>query len=205
MTMANRNLRSQKPPLPSPLRRIGRTWVAHRALRLSYFGGCDYFRLACHPFLCRAARTAIKNYGLNVSASRVTTGNHQLYETLEDELAKFFGVPAAVLLSSGYAANLAVAQALAGEFTHVLLDAQAHPSLQDAAQFLQCPAREFKHRDPEDLSRLLRGCGAKARVIVLTDGLFPHDGSIAPLKEYQARLRPKSLLLVDDAHGAGVL
>jgi 7-keto-8-aminopelargonate synthetase-like enzyme len=120
-------------------------------------------------------------------------------------LARFFRAERAVLLSSGYVTSLVVGQALAGEFTHVLLDQRAHVCLRDAARFFESPVVEFEHRSPEDLQRRIRACGQKARPILLTDGLFAHDGSTAPLRAYLELLPKNGWLLVDDAHGAGVL
>jgi len=191
--------------LPSPLQQIDRTYVFHRGKRFSYFGGCDYFRLASHPKVMRAVREGLATFGLNVSASRSTTGNHRLYDRLENELARFFDVEAALLVPNGYAANLAVAQTLAGRFSHAILDARAHPSLADAAQFLDCPVVRFHHRDVEDLGRLRRRLGSGVRPILLTEGMFSHDGSVAPLKAYLRVLPKDALVLLDDAHGAGVL
>jgi 7-keto-8-aminopelargonate synthetase-like enzyme len=187
-----------------PLQQVDRTHVLWRGRTLIYFGGCDYLRLASHPAVLRAVEKGLKQHGLNVAASRKTTGNHPLYKRLERELARFFGVPAATLVSSGYVTNVAVAQALAGEFSHALLDRRAHPSLQDAASFLECPVVTFHHRDSDDLARVLRRLG-RCRPLVFSDGMFSHDGSLAPLNDYLRLLPPEGQLLVDDAHGAGVL
>jgi 7-keto-8-aminopelargonate synthetase-like enzyme len=191
--------------LAEPLQQIDRTYVLHRGRRLSYFGGCDYFRLASHPQVLRALREGLDRFGLNVAASRKTTGHHELYGQLEQKLAEFFGVEAALLISNGYTANLAVAQALAGEFTHALIDERSHGSLLDAAKWLDCPARPFRHRDPGSVARAVRQAGPDAKLILLTDGLFSHSGEVAPLDEYLQLLPPGATLLVDDAHGAGTL
>lgn len=191
--------------LPLPLRQIDRKYVSYRGKRFSYFGGCDYFRLASHPNVLRAAREGLSSFGLSVSASRATTGNHPLYERLERKLARFFDAEAALLVPNGYVTNLVVAQTLAGRFSHAILDARAHPSLADAAQFLDCPVVKFQHRDLEDLRRVLRRLGSGIRPILLTEGIFSHDGSVAPLKAYLKILPGDSLVLLDDAHGAGVL
>ena len=89
-----------------------------------------------HPQVLAAASEALKRFGLNVAASRVTTGNHHLYGELEDALKNFFGSKSATLASSGYAPNLIAAQALPGNFSHALIDERSHVSLVDAAQFL---------------------------------------------------------------------
>jgi 7-keto-8-aminopelargonate synthetase-like enzyme len=191
--------------LPEPLQPIDRTCVLHRGRKLSYFGGCDYFRLASHPKVLAAVRDGLDRFGLNVAASRKTTGNHALYEKLEKHLATFFGVEAAFLVSSGYLINLVVAQVLAGEFTHALIDERAHVSLIDAGQLLRCKVRYFRHRDARAVASAVRSCGKDRRLILLTDGLFAHSGEVAPLDEYLRVLPRNALLLVDDAHGAGTI
>lgn len=188
-----------------PLQQVNRTYIRHRRRTYSYFGGCDYFRLASHPAVHAAITEGLRRYGLNVAASRLTSGNHVLYQKLEKELTKFFGAEAALLTGSGYATNLVVAQSLAGQFSHALLDERAHIALNDAAQFLDCPVLKFKHRDVEDFSRTLQRCGRGARLLVLTDGMFSHDGSVAPLKAYLKLLPRDGLLVVDDAHGGGTI
>jgi 7-keto-8-aminopelargonate synthetase-like enzyme len=191
--------------LAEPLQQIDRTFVLLRGRKLSYFAGCDYFRLASHPEVLRAVHAGVDRFGLNVAASRRTTGNHPLYEQLEQQLAGFFGADAAVLVSNGYLANLAVTQALAGEFTHAIIDQRAHSSLFDAAALLGCPVLPFPHRHATAAARIAHQCGASARLLLLTDGLFSHSGEIAPLDELLRLLPSRTTLLVDDAHGAGVL
>ncbi len=190
---------------PEPLQQLDRTYVRFHGRKLSYFSGCDYFRLASHPRVVAALQDGVKKYGLNVAASRLTTGNHILYHRLEQSLAEFFAAPTALLVATGYTSNLVVAQALAGNFSHALIDAESHPSLSDAARFLDCPVLRFEHQNAEDLSRSVRRCGAGARLILLIEGLSSRNGSVAPLAEYLRRLPKDAWVLVDDAHGAGVL
>jgi glycine C-acetyltransferase/8-amino-7-oxononanoate synthase len=197
--------RQQVPPISPPLQQVDRTYVRYGKAKLSYFGGCDYFRLSSHPSVLRAIEEGLRAQGLTVAASRVTTGNHRLYELLEARLAKFFDAPSAVLLSSGYLSNLAVAQALAGTFSHALMDERAHASLVDAAPFLDCPIIRFRHRDAGDVAKALQRIGPVTRPILLTDGLFSHDGSVAPVQEYLRTLPRDGMILLDDAHGAGLL
>jgi 7-keto-8-aminopelargonate synthetase-like enzyme len=135
----------------------------------------------------------------------MTTGNHVLYRELEAQLADFFAAESALLVSSGYVTNLVAAQALAGHFSHALIDAGAHSSLSDAARFLDCPVLQFKSRDAEALAGAVQRCGPGSRLLLLTDGMFASDGSAAPLAEYLKVLPKDALILVDDAHGAGVL
>ena len=191
--------------LAEPLQQLDRTYVRSGRQKLSYFAGCDYFRLASHPRVLRALEQGLQKFGLNVAASRLTTGNHELYGRLEGELANFFSCESAVVIPNGYATNLIAAQALKGRFTHVIIDEKAHGSLGDAAQFFGGRILQIKHRDANDLPRVLVRCGKGARPILLTDGMFSHDGSIAPLQEYLRALPRDSMMLVDDAHGAGTL
>ena len=190
---------------PQPLQFVGENEVRLRRRTLLYFSGCDYFRLARHPRLVAAAKKSLREHGLNVAASRRTTGNHKIYAQLEKELAGFFGAEAALVLPDGYLAPIAVAQALAGEFTHALLDEFAHGALVDAARMPGCPVKKFRHRNVADLTRVLARCGRDARPLLLTDGMFAHDGSVAPLRAYLKVLPSPGKILVDDAHGAGVL
>lgn len=188
-----------------PLQQVNRTYVKYRGRTLSYFSGCDYFRLASHPAVLRAVGRGLQRFGLNVAASRITTGNHALYPALERAVERFFGAEAALLTNSGYVTNLAVAQGLAGQFSHVLIDERAHVALKDATPFFDCPVLNFKHRSPEHLADALQRCGRNSRPVLLTDGLFSHDGSTAPLAAYLKLLPRDGLLVVDDAHGAGTL
>jgi 8-amino-7-oxononanoate synthase len=190
---------------PDPLQQIDRTYVRYRGRKLSYFSGCDYFRLASHPDVIAALKEGVEKFGLNVAASRLTTGNHVLYHQLEEKLASFFGVESALLVSGGYVTNLIVAQGLAGRFSHAIVDEKAHPSLWDAARILDFPVVKLRHRDAKDLEQVVRRCGPGARLVLLTDGMFAHDGSVAPLGRYLEILPKDAVIVVDDAHGAGVL
>jgi len=187
------------------LRQVDRTYVIWGRHRLSYFAGCDYFRLSSHPEVLRAVKEGLDRYGLNVAASRMTTGNHPLFTQLERALAKFFGAPAALLAGNGYATNLIVVQALRDDFSHILIDERAHVSQRDATRFFAGPVLEFKHRDAPDLARQLRRLRGKARPLLMTDGLFSRDGEIAPLAEYLKILPANGMVLIDDAHAAGMI
>ncbi|HNQ74216.1 MAG TPA: pyridoxal phosphate-dependent aminotransferase family protein [Verrucomicrobiota bacterium] len=188
-----------------PMQPVRHTHIRCRGNTLLYFGGCDYHRLTGHPRILAAIATGLRRYGLSMAASRCTTGNHKIYGQLEAQLARFFAAETAILTNSGYVTNLMLAQALQGEFSHVLLDERAHVSLLDAAVLLQCPVWRFAHRHVAGLTAALRRCGRRARPLVLTDGLYAGDGSIAPLAGYLKQLPQTGLLVVDDAHGAGTV
>ena len=171
---------------PEPLQFIGVNEVRFRGRKLTYYSGCDFFRLARDPRLAAAATNTLKLHGLTVAASRITTGNHELYTQLESELAVYFDAPAALLLPDGYLAPMAVAQALAGEFTHAFVDELAHGAVADAARMLDCPVQKFPHRDAVALDELIAQVGRKARPIL---EILPARG----------------MILVDDAYGAGLV
>ena len=190
--------------LPPALQLDGRTHVLLRGRKLCYFGGCDYFRMASHPRVLEALRDGLRNFGLNVSASRMTTGNHPVYGRLERSLAAFFGAQSATLAPNGWMPNAMLTQALAGRFSHVLMDERAHASLADAARLLDCPVLKFRHRDAANLALIIRRLGA-VKPLLMTDGMFSSDGSIAPLRKYLDALPRGGMVLLDDAHGAGVL
>ena len=197
-------MRERTPAMKESPPQIDRTHVRQDGRKLVYFGGCDYFRLSRRPRVLQALRDGLDKFGLNVAASRTTSGNHPLYGRLERELADFFGVESATLAPNGWAPNLMAAQALAGQFSHVLIDEQAHPSLADAALFVGCPIVKFRHRDAGDLARVLARL-VRCRPLVMTDGMFPRDGSVAPVRDYLKLLPRGGLMLLDDAHAAGVL
>src|SRR5947207_11409894 len=90
---------------PEPLQQVDRTFVRFRRRKLSYFSGCDYFRLASHPRVIAALQAGVKKFGLNVAASRLTTGNHVLYGELEQRLADFFHAEDALLVARGHRSN----------------------------------------------------------------------------------------------------
>jgi 7-keto-8-aminopelargonate synthetase-like enzyme len=190
---------------PESLTQVDRTRVLCKGRKLSYFAGCDYFRLASHPAIIEAVGEGLRKYGLNVAASRVTTGNHALYRELENALARYFDADAALVVPCGYASNSVAAQALRGAFTHAVIDAKAHMSLRDASLMLGCPVLEFKSRDPEDLRRVLARAGKNIKPILLTDSVFTYESEVAPVAEYLKILGSRGMILLDDAHGAGIL
>jgi 8-amino-7-oxononanoate synthase len=190
---------------PQTLKLIDATRALWRGRELSYFGGSDYLRMSWHPEVRAACEAGVREHGPSASASRMTTGNLSVYEILERELAKFFGAAEATLASCGYLAPMVAAQALAPDFHRVLLDERAHACLVDAAVMTGLPITHFPHRSPRGLKQALRGAGSRSRALVMTDGLFNSSGEIAPLGDYLEILPEGAALLVDDAHGAGIL
>lgn len=190
------------------LRFVERTKVLFEGRRYTFFGGNDYHRLSSHPEVVRAAAEAAAAEGLGSAGSRVTTGNHPLYEALERAIARFAGSEAALTVASGYLANLALLEAAGKSFGRFFVDESAHSSVLEAC--LRLPrdrVHRFRHLDPDDLARLVRSeLRAGERPLVLTDGVFPSRGEIAPLDAYAAAVRGLGgALVVDDAHAIGVI
>lgn len=172
-----------------------------------YFGGTGYFGLQGHPRLIRAGIKAFRLYGTHGATSRAGFGNNPVLSDVEARLRGFFGTADAAYFSSGYLSSLILANALRKEFDAVFIDEAAHVSVADAAVSVKAPVFPFRHLDPDDLAgRLKKKLRPRWRPLVLTDGVFPVYGRIAPLPDYVRTLAAyRGSLAVDDAHGAGVL
>lgn len=175
------------------------------------FASNDYLGLSQHPALQKAAQAAVAAYGTGVTASRLITGNHPLYARIESRLAAGKRQPEALVLSSGYLANLTVLAALAdasvqGRPVTVLADRLAHHSLLQGAALAGAKLQRFRHNDTEHLAALLRReCDQNRATIIVTESVFGMDGDRADLflisnlaQEYEA------LLYVDEAHATGL-
>jgi 8-amino-7-oxononanoate synthase len=168
------------------------------------FASNDYLGLAADPRLIEAADRAARRYGTGSGAAHLLHGHSGAHQALEEALAERTARPRALLYSTGYMANLGVVQALMGATDTVLQDRLNHASLLDAARLSGARHGRFPHRDLEVLkSRLLRSRGRK---LVLSDAVFSMDGDTAPLADLAQICRESdALLMVDDAHGFGVL
>lgn len=165
----------------------------------------DYLGLANHPALITAATEALQRYGMGAGASPLISGHSRAHETLESELAAFVGMPSALVFGSGYMANLGVTAALVGKGDTVIVDRLAHASLIDGARLSGASLKVFPHNDAVRLEQVLARC-TTGRKLVLTDAVFSMDGDLAPLAALAAVCdRHDAWLLVDDAHGLGVL
>ena len=175
----------------------GRDYVA--------FCSNDYLGLAAHPELIEAAREGAARFGVGAGASHLILGHLAAHQELEERLAAFVGLPRALLFSTGYMANLGVVTALAGRGDAVFADRLNHASLNDAALLSRADFRRYPHLDVAALGRLLAKSGAR-RKLVVTDAVFSMDGDVAPLPDLIALCeRHGAWLLLDDAHGFGVL
>jgi len=165
----------------------------------------DYLGLANHPGIVAACVAAAARYGVGAAASALICGHGTAHETLEHDLAVFAGLPRALHFSNGYMANIGIIGALVGAGDTVFLDRLSHASLIDGARLSGATLRVFRHNDPVRLEQALAR-GKSARKLVVTDAVFSMDGDLAPLPELVALCeRHGAWLLVDDAHGFGVL
>jgi 8-amino-7-oxononanoate synthase len=172
--------------------------------RLIAFAGNDYLGLANHPEVVEALREGASRWGSGAGASHLVSGHQRPHEALEQALAAFTGLARALFFSTGYMANLAVLPALAGRGDTLIADRLNHASLVDAALLSRATVRRYPHGDLAAVARMLDA--AQGRKVVVTDGVFSMDGDIAPLAELLALCeRHDALLVVDDAHGFGVL
>jgi 8-amino-7-oxononanoate synthase len=166
----------------------------------------DYLGLADHPRVVDAFCTAARRWGVGSGASHLVSGHDAEHATLEEELAEFVARPRALLFSAGYMANLAVASVLVGRGDVVLQDRLNHASLLDAGLATGARFARFRHGDVAALQGRLARLDGQARRLVMSDGVFSMDGDVAPLRELaDACRRGGAQLLVDDAHGFGVL
>lgn len=168
--------------------------------------GNDYLGLASHPHLRDAVIDAAERFGVGSGASRLLSGDLDIHREVEARFARFKSAPAALLTPTGYAANLAVIQTLAGPDDVVMLDKLNHASIIDAARASGATVRVFPHLGYDKLSRLLeRASGARRRIIV-TDSVFSMDGDVADLPALcELRDAHDAILVIDEAHATGLL
>ena len=165
----------------------------------------DYLGLTQHPALVEAAQRAAASYGVGAGASPLVSGQTAAHAMLELELASFVGLPRALYFHAGYAANVGVVPALVGRGDAVFSDALNHACLIDGARLSRAEVQVYAHTDVEALERLLAASTAR-RKLVITDAVFSMDGDIAPVPQLLALCeRHDALLMIDDAHGFGVL
>jgi 7-keto-8-aminopelargonate synthetase-like enzyme len=176
--------------------------------RYLYFAGTAYYALQGHPEVIRAACEAIDRYGIASATTRAWFGSTPPLLEAEQQAARFFGTEAAFHYATGYAGTQLLLAGLAAEFDLLAVDELAHYSVLEAARGSTKPLVTFRHADADDLRRQLRlHLRPGMRPLVLSDGVFPVLGRVAPVAEYRALLKafPGAGLAIDDAHGAGVL
>jgi 8-amino-7-oxononanoate synthase len=176
--------------------------------QLHNFCSNDYLGLAGHRDIAAAFKQGVDTYGSGSGASHLISGHCEAHHALEEQLAEFTGRPRALLFSSGYMANLGVINALVGRTDQVLQDYLNHASLLDGGLLSRAKFQRYKHADCDDLAAKLRAAdnGKSRRKLVVTDGVFSMDGDLAPVQQLADICHQhNSWLMVDDAHGFGVL
>lgn len=182
-------------------------WLTVDGKRVLNFCSNNYLGMANHPRLVESARAALDKYGCGPTAVRTIAGTLDLHLELERRLAAFKGVSSAITFQSGFTANLAAIAALVGKEDVIFSDELNHASIIDGARLSGARIVRFAHADPADLdAKIVENKGSYRRALAITDGVFSMDGDVAPLdKLYAVTQAHDVMLMVDDAHGEGVL
>jgi glycine C-acetyltransferase len=171
------------------------------------FAGSNYLDLAHHPAVVEASAEAARRFGCAAGGSRLISGNLEIHEALEAELARFLGTEAALVFGTGYMANVGAIPALVGRGDVVVSDSLSHASIIDGCRLSRADVQTFPHGDLARLEEVLREVASASRqVLVVVDGVYSMDGDVAPLGELvPLAKRWGATVLVDDAHGTGTL
>lgn len=174
--------------------------------KLLNFCSNNYLGLANNSEMKESAKTAIDKFGIGPAAVRTIAGTTTLHKKLEEKLAEFKKAEAVITFQSGFIANLAVIPALTGEGDYIFSDELNHASIIDGCRLSKAEVIRFAHANASDLEEKLKSVPAESKKLVITDGVFSMDGDIAPLdKLYEVTSKYDAMLMVDDAHGEGVL
>ena len=182
-------------------------WLVVDGKKVLNFCSNNYLGLANHPKIVKAARKAAKAYGVGPGAVRTIAGTMDLHIELEKRLAAFKGVKAAITFQSGFNANLATIPALVGKEDVIFSDRLNHASIIDGCRLSGAKIIAYEHNNAESLEEQIKENLSKyRRALIVSDGVFSMDGDIAPLPAlYEVAKKHDILLMVDDAHGEGVL
>ncbi len=181
-------------------------WLDVDGKHVLNFSSNNYLGLANHPRLIDAAKQAMDRYGIGPAAVRTIAGTMDLHLELEQRLAAFKGVEAAITFQSGFTANLATIPALVGKGDVIFSDRLNHASIIDGCRLSRAQIVAFAHCDPDDLRQQIAATSEYGRRLIVTDGVFSMDGDIAPLPALAEVAKAHDIILmVDDAHGEGVL
>lgn len=182
-------------------------WLVVDNKRVLNFCSNNYLGLANHPNLVQAAQNAISKYGVGPGAVRSIAGTMDLHLELEKRMATFKGVEASITMQSGFTANLAAIPALVGKEDVLFTDELNHASIIDGCRLSGARIVKYAHADAADLDKVIsENKGTYRRGLCVTDGVFSMDGDLAPLdKIYEITSKHEVMLMVDDAHGEGVV
>ncbi|PKN16683.1 MAG: 8-amino-7-oxononanoate synthase [Deltaproteobacteria bacterium HGW-Deltaproteobacteria-23] len=173
--------------------------------KMIMLGSNNYLGLTSHPQVKAAAIDALKKFGSGCAGTRFLNGTLQIHVQLEEKLASFFHKEAALTFSTGYQTNLGIISSLVGKHDVVIIDKLDHASIIDACRLSYADVKKFKHSDMASLEYVLKSSGNHGKLVVV-DGVYSMEGDIAPLPEIVKLCRQYGArLMVDDAHGIGVL
>ena len=195
-------------PLPYfvPIHQTGPTEVVIRGRRLLMLGSNNYLGLTHHPEVIAAANRATAEFGTSLTGSRLLNGTLELHEELERSVAAFVGKEAAIVLATGYQVNLAALGSIPGRSDVVLSDRANHASIVDGCQLTFARTLAYRHNDTGDLERILAKVPPTQGRLIVTDGVFSMEGDVVDLPGVvEAAGRHGARVMVDDAHGLGVL
>jgi len=180
-------------------------WVEIMGKRLFNLSSNNYLGIAAHPLLKAAASQAVQQLGCSATSARLIVGNYELYDQVEEDLARFKDTEAALIFNSGYMANLGIIPALADRGDIIISDKINHASIIDGIRLSGAEFLRYKHIDMVDLERCLKKAADYRRKLIITDSVFSMDGDLAPLPAI-VELKEKygAILMVDEAHGSGI-
>lgn len=203
---AEEAMKSGMYPYFTPIQKVRRNKVRVDGKRMIMVGSNNYLGLLDHPRVQKAARKAVTRYGVATCGSRFLNGTLDIHVELEKRLAEFLGKEESIVFSTGFQTNLGIISTLAGKGDFVFADRGDHASIVDACRLSFANVHKFKHNDIKDLERLLSSEDREAGKLIVVDGVFSMEGDLSNLpeivpiaKKYNAKI------LVDDAHGVGVL
>ncbi|MFN3583074.1 serine palmitoyltransferase [Phenylobacterium sp.] len=175
--------------------------------RVILLGTNNYLGLTFDPACIKASAAAVREWGTGTTGSRFANGTFSGHTALERALAEFYGRRHAMVFTTGYQANLGSISGLVGRGDHLILDADSHASIYDAAKLSGAEVIRFRHNDPDDLHKRLRRLGdAPGGRLIVVEGIYSMIGDVAPLKEFaEVKREMGGYLLVDEAHSMGVL
>jgi len=210
--IADEHARLEREGLLINIRTIGSpqgAWIVVDGQKVLNLCSNNYLGFANHPKLKEAAARAIESFGVGPAAVRTIAGNTVLHTELEEKLARFKGVEAAIAFQSGFNSNVGTIPSLVGKGDLVFSDELNHASIIDGCRLSGAEIIRFEHCSPSSLEQKLRErypAGSGNRALVITDGVFSMDGDVAPLPPLvEVAERFDAMVMVDDAHGEGIL
>ena len=166
-------------PYFTPISSEQNTEVFVKDRKVLMFGSNSYLGLTNHPKIKEAAKAAIDKYGTGCAGSPFLNGTLDIHIQLQDELAEFLGKDGVMLFSAGFLANAGVIPCITGRNDYVIYDERDHTSIMDGKQMTFAKTIKYKHRNLEDLERVLNNCPIEAAKLVVTDGVFSMEGDVA--------------------------